>query len=71
MVITDEFKETIRTHHDIDKGTGSAKFVKKATSFYEALASRLANNGHVCDIYACAFDQSGLMEMKSLPNSTG
>ena len=31
QITTDEFKDTIRTHHDIDKDNASAKFVKKAT----------------------------------------
>jgi len=71
MVTTHEFKDTIRTHHDIDKDNDSAKFVKKAAKFYEAMAQRVANNGHIVDIYACAFDQTGLHEMKYLPNYTG
>lgn len=28
-------------------------------------------NGHAIDIYSCALDQTGLMEMKNLYNSTG
>jgi protein transport protein SEC23 len=71
MVTTNEFKETIRTHHDIEKGSSSAKYVKKALKFFDGLGQRIAQNGHVCDVYACAFDQTGLMEMRSLTNSTG
>ncbi|XP_062351023.1 protein transport protein Sec23A isoform X2 [Cinclus cinclus] len=38
---------------------------------FEALANRAATNGHVIDIYACALDQTGLLEMKCCPNYTG
>ena len=71
MVTTNEFKDTIRTHHDIEKGSNSAKYVKKSLKFFDALGQRIAQNGHVCDVYACAFDQCGTMEMRSLTNCTG
>jgi len=35
------------------------------------LAKRAASNGHVVDIFSGALDQVGLLEMRSLPNSTG
>jgi protein transport protein SEC23 len=38
--------------------------------FYEALAKRVSANGHVIDLFAGCLDQVGLLEMKSLPNST-
>ena len=38
--------------------------------FYEALAKRVSNNGHSVDLFAGCLDQVGLLEMKSLPNST-
>ncbi|EPY78562.1 protein transport protein Sec23A-like isoform 2 [Camelus ferus] len=38
---------------------------------FEALANRAATTGHVIDIYACALDQTGLLEMKCCPNLTG
>lgn len=38
--------------------------------FYEALSKRVANNGHVVDLFAGCLDQVGLLEMKSLPNAT-
>ena len=69
MVVGDELKHPIRSHHDIEKD--NVKFMKKATKFYENVASRSANNGHVIDIYSCALDQTGLHEMKSTVNSTG
>ncbi|OBZ67637.1 Protein transport protein SEC23 [Grifola frondosa] len=68
MVVSNELKEPIRSHHDIDRD--SAKHFKRATKFYEGLAKRVANNGHAVDIFAGCLDQVGLLEMKSLTNST-
>jgi len=69
QVVNDELKFPIRSHHDIDKD--NAKYVKKAVKHYEGLATRAANNGHGVDIYSCALDQTGLMEMRSCCNNTG
>ncbi|XP_025247280.1 protein transport protein Sec23A isoform X1 [Theropithecus gelada] len=69
MVVGDELKTPIRSWHDIDKD--NAKYVKKGTKHFEALANRAATTGHVIDIYACALDQTGLLEMKCCPNLTG
>ena len=68
-MVNDELKFPIRSHHDIEKD--NAKYMKKAMKHYEALANRAATNGHAIDIYACALDQTGLMEMKSCTNYTG
>ncbi|XP_062973899.1 protein transport protein Sec23A [Elgaria multicarinata webbii] len=69
MVVGDELKLPIRSWHDIEKD--NAKYVKKGTKHFEALANRAATTGHVIDIYACALDQTGLLEMKCCPNYTG
>ena len=69
QVVDDELKHPIRSHHDIHKD--NAKFMKKAIKHYDALAMRAATNGHCIDIYSCALDQTGLMEMKQCCNSTG
>lgn len=69
MVVGDELKTPIRSWHDIQKD--NARHLKKATKYYEALANRAAVNGHSVDIYACALDQTGLLEMKCLSNLTG
>uniref|UniRef100_A0A8C7QTD3 Protein transport protein SEC23 n=1 Tax=Oncorhynchus mykiss TaxID=8022 RepID=A0A8C7QTD3_ONCMY len=69
MVVGDELKTPIRSWHDIEKD--NAKFMKKGTKHYEALASRASINGHIIDIYACALDQTGLLEMKCCSNHTG
>uniref|UniRef100_A0A2C9JPM8 Protein transport protein SEC23 n=1 Tax=Biomphalaria glabrata TaxID=6526 RepID=A0A2C9JPM8_BIOGL len=69
MVVDDELKHPIRSHHDIEKD--NCKYMKKAMKHYESLANRAAANGHVIDIYACALDQTGLHEMKFCPTYTG
>ncbi|KAK6183455.1 hypothetical protein SNE40_010934 [Patella caerulea] len=69
MVVGDELKHPIRSHHDIEKD--NCKYMKKAMKHYESLANRAANNGHVIDLYSCALDQTGLHEMKFCPKYTG
>lgn len=69
MIIDDDLKNTIRSHHDIEKD--QAVFMKKAVKHYQALSARASTNGHAVDIYSCSLDQTGLHEMKYLPNSTG
>ncbi|CAH2012889.1 unnamed protein product [Acanthoscelides obtectus] len=69
QVVNDDLKQPIRSHHDIQKD--NAKYMKKAIKHYDNLAMRTATNGHCIDIYSCALDQTGLMEMKQCCNSTG
>ncbi|XP_061407453.1 protein transport protein Sec23A-like [Lethenteron reissneri] len=69
MVVGEELKTPIRSWHDIEKD--NVKHMKKATKHFEALANRATVNGHAIDIYACALDQTGLLEMKCCPNLTG
>ncbi|XP_070493724.1 protein transport protein Sec23A [Chironomus tepperi] len=69
QVVDDELKHPIRSHHDIHKD--NAKYMKKGIKHFEALSLRTATNGHCIDIYSCALDQTGLMEMKQCCNSTG
>ncbi|KAI5287493.1 GTPase-activating protein S23 [Ascosphaera aggregata] len=69
MVVSSTLREPMRSHHDIDRD--NIKYYKKAVKFYEHLAKRVAHNGHIVDIFAGCLDQVGLLEMKSLANSTG
>ncbi|CAD7093485.1 unnamed protein product [Hermetia illucens] len=69
QVVDDELKHPIRSHHDIQKD--NARYMKKAIKHYDSLALRAATNGHCVDIYSCALDQTGLLEMKQCCNSTG
>lgn len=68
MVVSQELREPIRSHHDIDRD--SVKHFKRATKFYEGLSKRASVNGHAIDVYAGCLDQVGLLEMKSLTNNT-
>ena len=49
----------------------NCQYMKKAIKFYEGLAKRVSDNGHIVDLYACALDQVGLHEMKYCANFTG
>lgn len=69
MIVGAELKEAIRLHLDIDKD--SAPHYKKAIKFYELVAKRVVANGHIVDIFACCYDQTGISEMRSLCHSTG
>ena len=69
MVASEDLKEAIRSHHDIDKG--DAPYLKKAARFYEGLAQRAAKNGHTVDIFSAALHQTGLHEMRYLTMLTG
>ncbi|KZT60862.1 hypothetical protein CALCODRAFT_480265 [Calocera cornea HHB12733] len=68
LVVGDELREPIRSHHDIDRD--GAKHFKRATKFYEGLARRASANGHAVDMFAGCLDQVGIAEMKPLTNST-
>ncbi|KAJ1561917.1 GTPase-activating protein S23 [Nowakowskiella sp. JEL0078] len=68
IVVGPELRESIRSYNDLDKDL--AKYVKKAIKFYESLAKRAAEMGHIIDIFAGCLDQVGLMEMKSLAATT-
>lgn len=69
MVVGTELKEAIRSHHTIN--TGSAKYFKLATEYYEGLARRLTANGHSMDILAGCLDQVGIAEMRMLAEASG
>jgi len=68
MIIDDELKNTIRSHHDIEKD--NIKYMKKAVKHYQAIAAKASTNGHTIDIYSCALDQTGLHEMRVCVNNT-
>ncbi|CAI2352439.1 unnamed protein product [Caenorhabditis sp. 36 PRJEB53466] len=68
-VVGEELKNPIRSWNSIKED--NASFMKKAVKFYDGLAGRVVKNGHAVDIYSCALDQTGLLEMKNLFNSSG
>lgn len=71
QVVDASLRCSMRSHDDISKGKDDAKFVEGATEFFTELATTCVSNGHVVDIFACALDQVGLLEMKPLAARTG
>jgi len=69
MVVGEDLKEAIRSHHDIDKN--DVPHMKKASRFYEAIGQRAAKNGHTIDVFSAALHQTGLHEMRHLSFLTG
>jgi protein transport protein SEC23 len=69
QVVIRPLTETMRGHTEIMGD--SAPFLKSATAFYNSIAVQAANNSHVIDIFACALDQVGLVEMKNCVTHTG
>jgi protein transport protein SEC23 len=69
QVVSQDMKESIRSHLDLHKG--NAPFFKKATKFYETIAQRAVQNGHCLDLFACSLDQVGLAEMRVCAEKTG
>jgi protein transport protein SEC23 len=68
MIVGSELRESIRSHHDLEKDT--AKHWRKSLKYFEGLGKRCTEKGIVVDIFAGCLDQIGLMEMKSIVNST-
>jgi protein transport protein SEC23 len=69
MIVSEDLKEPIRSHTDLVKD--NAKYTAKAIKFYEGIAKRAVNSGHVVDIFACSYDQLGYHEMQEVPKRTG
>lgn len=70
QVASRELKEVMRSHSDIAAGI-NINYVKSASKFYDALSVRASANGHAIDIFSCALDQMGLLEMRQLVARTG
>lgn len=69
MIVGRELKESIRAHKDLV--TDTAKYFRKATTFYEQLAKRAAAHNHIVDILVGCLDQIGLAETHHVANMTG
>jgi protein transport protein SEC23 len=68
MVVSNELKDPIRSHHDIEKD--NSKYHRRAFKFYEGLAQRASHNSHAVDMFAGCYDQVGLHEMRHLSGMT-
>jgi protein transport protein SEC23 len=69
MVVNRPYVEIMRSHSELQKD--AAPLHKPACAFYRGIAQRAAANGHSIDVFACALDQVGLLEMKPCITSTG
>eukprot|EP01089_Gocevia_fonbrunei_P021955 TRINITY_DN8693_c0_g1_i1.p1 TRINITY_DN8693_c0_g1~~TRINITY_DN8693_c0_g1_i1.p1 ORF type:complete len:746 (+),score=179.00 TRINITY_DN8693_c0_g1_i1:39-2276(+) len=69
MIASEDLKENVRGHREIIKD--KAKYVQKAAKFYNELAARAVQSGHVVDFYGFSFDAVGLYEMRELVKQTG
>jgi len=68
-VATLSLEDRMRQHVELQKGT--APLFAPADKYYEGIARRLVKIGHTCDLFACALDQLGLLEMRHLVEKTG
>jgi len=59
----------MRSYRHIQKE--DTPFLSKAVAHYTALATRAVQQGHAVDIFSAALGDTGLLEMKALPRSTG
>jgi protein transport protein SEC23 len=63
--------ETIRSYLDLERREPNTKYYAEAVKYYQVISSKAVNAGHGVDIFGCALDQTGLYEMKVLPERTG
>eukprot|EP00879_Flechtneria_rotunda_P000388 GHRR01000481.1.p1 GENE.GHRR01000481.1~~GHRR01000481.1.p1 ORF type:complete len:762 (+),score=240.68 GHRR01000481.1:2399-4684(+) len=68
-VINRDLTEEIRSHKDLAKD--AASHFRKAKKYYDGLAAEMVAHGHICDIFSCALDNTGLYEMKEMVQLTG
>ncbi|KAJ5078022.1 protein transport protein sec23 [Anaeramoeba ignava] len=71
MVASLAKKEPIRFHHDIQKQTEAAKYVKESTEYFDSLIKTAIENNISVDVFSCSFDQTGVYEMRNLVKKTG
>lgn len=69
LIVGNELKEPIRSHHLIE--AKEAKHYKLAKDYYSKLAKNCSEIGATIDIFIGAYDQVGLYEMEELPDETG
>lgn len=69
IIVNRSKKESIRSHTDLQKN--QAPLNKPATEYYRGLSDRAIANSVVVDVYACALDQLGVLELKGLVSRSG
>lgn len=71
QVVEASLRASMRSHDDVAKSRDASKYVEGATEYYTELSKLCVGSGHVVDVFACALDQVGLLEMKPLVAHTG
>lgn len=69
LVASFKQEEKLRSHSDLAKGL--APYTAAAEQFYQGIGVRMSKVGIVCDLFAMALDQIGLLEMRFLTEMTG
>jgi protein transport protein SEC23 len=69
LVASMKQEEKLRSHSDLAKGL--APYTAAAEQFYQLLGTRMNKANIVCDVFAMALDQLGLLEMRFLTEMTG
>ena len=64
MIVSENMKELIRSHIDIQNSNDNTKHLKAAIDFYQTLADRAQKAGIVIDTFVASVDQVGVLEMK-------
>lgn len=70
-IVSTNFKDPIRSHHDLMKDSKHIKNFNKNVKFYQNIAEKASINGHTIDIFIGCYDQIGLNEMECLVGKTG
>ena len=70
-IVSEELKEKIRSHLDIQKERENTSHLKNAIKFYTECATRAQKAGIVLDVFVACLDQVGIIEMKACFDMTG
>ncbi|XP_049851435.1 uncharacterized protein LOC126326033 [Schistocerca gregaria] len=68
-IVGQRIKDPIRTHNELHREC--APYVHQASKFYSTWSEKLVANGHAFDMFSCSLNQTGLLEMRKLSESTG
>jgi protein transport protein SEC23 len=70
-IVSEDLKERIRSHLDIQKERENTCHLKNAIKFYTECATRAQKAGIVLDVFVASLDQVGIIEMKTCFDMTG
>lgn len=64
MIVSENMKELIRSHVDLQNSNDNTKHLKPAIEFFQGLADRAQKSGIVIDTFVASVDQVGVLELK-------